>query len=130
MLNYKKRIANIILPIVGNIKSKLRQYDPKETILISGTPRSGTTWIAEVLRTCLGYNLLWGPLQIDPALLRKLKLSERPFIKNNRISKDQHGFFDSIMQCKFLNYNTLRLKEKKFDINTIVKNNPWIIKFV
>jgi hypothetical protein len=39
-----------------------RGYDPQRTIVVSGTPRGGTTWIAETLAKAPGTLHLWEPL--------------------------------------------------------------------
>jgi hypothetical protein len=55
-----------------------RDYDPRKTIVVSGTPRGGTTWLAETLAQTPGYLHLFEPL--DPfhlvATLKALPESE------------------------------------------------------
>ena len=54
----------------GNILYKFNKYvlshkdlDPKDTILIAGTPRSGTTWFEEMVINFSSYTFLHEPLQ-------------------------------------------------------------------
>lgn len=42
-------------------------YDLNETIVVSGSPRSGTTWLAQILGGLPGYDLLKEPLNIKYA---------------------------------------------------------------
>jgi hypothetical protein len=41
-----------------------RRYDPRRTIVVAGTPRGGTTWVAETLAKAPGYLPLMEPEQV------------------------------------------------------------------
>src|SRR5262249_7295463 len=40
-----------------------RRYDANKTIVVSGNPRGGTSWLAEALAENPGQLLLWEPLE-------------------------------------------------------------------
>lgn len=54
----------IILPLqyFDKIVFKSKKIEIKDTILLAGTPRSGTTWLMEILRTLPGYVSLFEPV--------------------------------------------------------------------
>jgi len=53
----KNKIQNINEHLLKN-----KKYEEKDTILIAGSPRSGTTWLMDILRTIPGYTNLFEPL--------------------------------------------------------------------
>jgi hypothetical protein len=72
----KKRLFMIIKPprVVRSLINKgidilwekwlSRGYDPRRTIVVAGTPRGGTTWVAETLAKAPGYLPLMEPEQV------------------------------------------------------------------
>lgn len=59
-----KIMKPIIFPLqyFDKIIFKSKKIDIKNTILLAGTPRSGTTWLMEILRTLPGYVSLFEPV--------------------------------------------------------------------
>lgn len=59
----------------------LGQCDIEDTIVVSGSPRSGTTWLSELLRVLPGYKAVNEPLHLDHSpLARELeRLGWRPY---------------------------------------------------
>ena len=51
-----------------------------DSVIILGSPRSGTTWLAQIVATLSGYKHLDKPLRLAPALVRKLNLKERNYV--------------------------------------------------
>lgn len=49
-------------PKLNEIVFKIKKYDLRDTIVVAGTPRSGTTWMAEVLSAKSGYTVIFEPL--------------------------------------------------------------------
>lgn len=52
-------------------KTTLRNYSINNTIIISGTPRGGTTWLAELLAAVTKSPILWEPL--EPSYHQEIK---------------------------------------------------------
>lgn len=82
-----EKIMNIIQPgmkipfYIDGIISRRKKIEIQDTILIAGTPRSGTTWLMEILGTIKGYTYLFEPLQ--PAWFpesRKIGFDSRTYI--------------------------------------------------
>ncbi len=40
----------------------MKKYNLQDTIIVAGSPRSGTTWLAEVLSSTRGYSMIYEPL--------------------------------------------------------------------
>jgi hypothetical protein len=50
------------MPIIDNMILKNKKFNISDTILIAGSPRSGTTWLLEILAATPGYTSLFEPL--------------------------------------------------------------------
>lgn len=67
---------------------RLREYayrligrgEVHQSIIVSGSPRSGTTWLAQILASLPGYKHFNEPLRLAPPLVRKLGLEERNYV--------------------------------------------------
>jgi hypothetical protein len=53
--------------------------DLEKAILVLGSPRSGTTWLAQMISTLPGYKHLDEPFRLAPPLVSRLNLRERNF---------------------------------------------------
>lgn len=51
--------------IRSRLKAWLSSCTPDNTILVAGSPRSGTTWLSEIIATLPGYKLFDEPLHLD-----------------------------------------------------------------
>jgi len=63
---------------------KTKRVKIKDTILMTGSPRSGTTWLMEVLDSIPGYTFIFEPL--NPTFfteIPKLGLLDKPYIKKD-----------------------------------------------
>lgn len=66
-----------------------RKINIRDTIIVSGTPRGGTTWFMELLETLPDYKSIFEPLHKDWfPLVKKLNLPSRPYLEPNA-EKDQ-----------------------------------------
>jgi hypothetical protein len=52
----------------------------EQSIILTGSPRSGTTWLAQILASLPGYKHFDEPLRLAPPLVRKLGLEERNYV--------------------------------------------------
>jgi len=59
-VNVLTRMRYILEVIISKIP---RDYEIKDTIVISGTPRGGTTWLMEILATLPEYKTIFEPLK-------------------------------------------------------------------
>lgn len=60
---------------------KLRKISPNETILIAGSGRSGTTWLANIIAACQGFGIIFEPFdhrKVPEAKILPLRTYLRP----------------------------------------------------
>lgn len=103
------------------------------TYLISGSPRGGTTWLAESMARALHTRRLrWEPLQDgNNALPESLRISKRPFIEPNSVIAEQEvKFFDELMNGKQANAHLLRLRQRPLNLFALFQDSPLLVKFV
>lgn len=59
---FVKGKASIALGYLNRARFAMRNFDIKDTIVVSGSPRSGTTWVANIVSNLPGYSVLFEPL--------------------------------------------------------------------
>lgn len=118
-------ITNFLLDRYASMGAKT--YDIHNTIVISGCPRSGTTWLAEILNTIPNSNILMEPLHLRWVPEAKdIGFSGRTHIEPNEDWPEAEDFMKRVLSGQIMNINTL-LKVKPMQI---LKNRNWIVKFV
>ncbi|HIH72124.1 MAG: Uncharacterized protein XD43_1711 [Thermococcales archaeon 44_46] len=117
-----------------------RKINIRDTIIVSGTPRGGTTWFMELLETLPDYKSIFEPLHKDWfPLVKKLNLPPRPYLEPNA-EKDQLKkyltlvFTDQIVsKSPRFPMNLRSIKKRLFATKILVKfiraNRilPWIV---
>jgi len=84
---------------IGTAIPKIRKIE--DTIIISGTPRSGSTWLLEILRTLKTYKTIVEPL--DPRNYpeyRPLKMPARPYLNPNQENKALYNYLERLFKGK------------------------------
>lgn len=61
ILNIKKLVQNNLFQVLCYYK-KIKKNDITNNLIIAGSPRSGTTWLAEIFSDILDKPILWEPL--------------------------------------------------------------------
>ncbi|TVO63031.1 hypothetical protein FPL11_10030 [Spiribacter aquaticus] len=132
MSSLKRSIA---IPLTA-LSCLARTVNPQRNdniFVVSGSPRAGTTWLAETLaRTLNTHRVYWEPLQDgNIALPGALKTSKRPFIEHdNQLSFAEKKFFEDLLYGKQANSHLLRLKKYPRNAFTVLSSGPLLIKFV
>lgn len=100
-------------------------YDPKRTIFICGSGRSGTTWLAEQIAYRRGIMFIWEPFEPSSSVrLKDLNFGYDPEINNiNDLDRDHFKYIDSFMRGVDLGIDQLR-----FTTNTKLSNATKIIQ--
>lgn len=116
----------------GNYLHKDRNLNP---IVISGSPRSGTSWLAESIAQIFATKrLLWEPLQDGNMEKDGLGFTKRPFLEGNTVTVEMENFFIELMNAVQVNSHLLRLGKRYKNIPGtmygLVSNQRLIIKFV
>jgi len=113
------------LSTVGNLLFPNRNKVP---IIISGSSRGGTTWVAEtVAKTFDSNRILWEPLQDGNIENSGLALSKRPSINEKNITPDIEKFFSSLLHANQANSHLLRLRENPLNVIRLLSNKRLII---
>lgn len=121
----KTVVLNTALPYYGRLQAK--NYDIRKTIVITGCPRSGTTWLAEIMSTVPGYRMLYEPLDMNRVPEAKAAgLGWRPYIAPGTDWPEAEEFLRRVLTGQILN----RLTTKHLSIAQILRRNAWVIKFV
>ncbi len=100
-------------------------------IIISGSPRGGTTWIAESIARMYGSaRVLWEPLQDGNFEKQPLRLSKRPYIDESSADTRIDAFFERLLHGTMVNRHTLRLNKQPGHRWSLFRNQRLVIKFV
>ena len=107
MLRQFRKIRLILIGFIGSILFKIvhrNGFDPRQTILIFGSIRSGTTWLAEVLSSLDGYIQIFEPLHPDyvPEVSR-IFTDRNPYIPPHQDWPEGHSLFSKIHSGKLIN---------------------------
>jgi hypothetical protein len=130
---------NSALDSLGAVKA--RGYDTADTIVISSYPRSGSTWLAEILSTIPGTCIMWEPLnpgdhwvilglKKNPAL-EHLGLDEYPVVAPGSPDDrpDVYNYIERVLMGRALSRYTLSHAIAHIGWRRIVASERWIVKF-
>jgi hypothetical protein len=126
-------IVNSTLQTAVEVNNRMHHYDLQDTWVVSGTPRSGTTWLAEVLLSAeKDARLLWEPLRgRNNAALRGMNFPTRLFLDvHEECNPATHQFLERVLLGETLNHQTLRLKTQPRNGRYVLGKGRWIVKFV
>jgi hypothetical protein len=111
--------------------------------VISGSPRSGTTWLAEIISASVqNPRMIWEPFHCKNPELKNYNFSHRPYIKESDKKDTNIEFFQKLLKGDMLNLTTLKINATpKFFykkgvgslhnvLYSIFGNGQLIIKFV
>ncbi len=96
------------------MKFSSKTLDINDTLAIFGTPRSGTTWMMEILSDLPGYISLFEPLHPSYPLPREYDkgFNSRPYIHPNLEDRDLNIFLENVFQGKLISEtNRFKLKD-------------------
>jgi len=126
-----KRATSPFLQLASRTGNLIYPHRNDEALLISGSPRGGTTWIAESIGAALGNSrILWEPLQEGNISKLNLGFSKRPYLDKNTVTIKQEKFFHSLVNARQANSHLLRIREYPFNFIQLLANSRLIIKFV
>ncbi len=116
-----------------------RRYDPRRTIVVAGSPRGGTSWVAETIATTPGALILWEPLEpsTHPNILQVLGIGFDHYIPpGTRVTPDmpdwtlyqylQRVFAGQVPLSEYLGIRGWR----KAPIRNLLRFRRYVVKFV
>lgn len=102
-----------------------RGYDERRTIVLTGSPRSGTTWVASLFGAIPGAAVLFEPLHLNevPGAAR-VGFTWRTYVDPSADWPEGEAFMRRIVQGRLLTPWTSR------EITSIRRVTTWVVKFV
>lgn len=143
-----KQLKHTISGAIANYKSKqlIEQFylknklNSNNNIIITGSPRSGTTWLAEVFLKIQGGFMLFEPLSLTGVeRVKDMEFDWRQHIPEDEIWTEATTYFEDLHKGKYLTPWMLSHSEKQTLLNTeffilkFVRANlllPWFIKSI
>jgi hypothetical protein len=131
-------LARIKSEQVINSFYKSNQLEPSKNIVITGSPRSGTTWLAEILSKKKGSFMLFEPLSLTGVKrVKEIGFDWRQHIPEDAKWTEAEHYFTDLLNGKHLTPWMLshsdknKLKDANYFILKFVRANlllPWFIK--
>lgn len=119
---YRQRLK----PALARLRN-LRPYSIANTIVMSGTPRGGTSWLAEILATLPKSSLIWEPLDLEyTEEAARLGLDWRTYVPASESRPALEEFFGRVLTGRVRNpriNNAAKLRE-------ILEAETFIVKFI
>lgn len=86
-----------------------KNYDMKNTIVIAGEPRGGTTWLYEILLNSIPFSFgIWEPLALYRNVrLKELNFSWRQYIDPKHEWKEAEALFKDILTGRNMNLSQI-----------------------
>ena len=112
-------------------------FDHRNTLLLTGSPRSGTTWLAQIFHKAGGSCLINEPLSLGIPFVRQAGLEWRTYLKPNEINYKVFNLITGIFSGKYigsvslgLNSPSRMLNAKALILKSIRANRliPWLLK--
>lgn len=115
------------LDILCKMIKPVRAFEPEKNILIFSYPRSGSTWLMELIGNIPGTVNLWEPLHIQYVKpFRTLGFGWRQHIPEGEEWKEAKEKFEQLFRGKYLNF---WLSSRDFPLRFVTADR-MIIKFV
>lgn len=122
---FSLRVLYAPLTYYGRLRA--RHYDIGNTIVMAGSPRSGTTWLSEILHAIPRSCILHEPLR--PGAIPEaeaLRLGWSPYIAPEADWPEAEEFMRRVLAGQTLYRHTTR----RASLAEILRNEHWIVKFV
>jgi hypothetical protein len=128
----RAKLSNYVL---GHYSKWLsRTYDINNTIVISGVPRGGTTWLYEMLLESIPRSCgIWEPLSLESKYnvrVRQLNFAWRQYMDPMREWKEAEGLFRDILAGANINRSYIYNYSSTFEyLKRISSSETYVIKF-
>jgi hypothetical protein len=113
---------------VGDVLHPHRNDSP---ILVSGSPRSGTTWIAESISSAVNTErIMWEPLRSANLRVPETFASARPWVDEDSVTAEVDAFLADLIRGKQLNSHLIRFRKYPKNALALLRNQCLLLKFV
>ncbi|MCS3662059.1 sulfotransferase [Salinibacter ruber] len=79
-----------------------RVYDPAQTVLVSASPRSGSTWVAEVVARATDASLIWEPLSRKYEAAQRAGFDWNTVVRPGETAPRKRAYIDGILSGRAL----------------------------
>ena len=111
--------------------SKPYRYKLNDTIVVSGTPRGGTTWLMEILLTLPRYKYVFEPFhKLWFPQVNKFGLNQRPYIPPHQDNYTMYTFLEDVFTGRMI---SKRPDFKPLEFSNAIRRvfaNKLLVKFV
>lgn len=134
MDSHKNRVKKVEAALCRTTTGAFNRIYPernRDPLIISGSPRGGTTWIAESIARMYGSTrVLWEPLQDGNWEKEACAFGKRPRVDEGNADERKDAFFERLLCGTMVNRHTLRLNKQPEHLWSLFRNQRLIIKFV
>jgi hypothetical protein len=114
---------SVLNPVLGNLTAD-RDYDLRDTILVAGWARSGTTWLAEVLSAIPKSAILFEPLHDKVPDAAAAGFPPTDILSPGEGSESQKLFMERVLRGRVLNWWTCSCNP----LARSIRPKIWIVK--
>ncbi|MFX0035954.1 MAG: sulfotransferase domain-containing protein [Candidatus Hermodarchaeota archaeon] len=125
-----KNILKKNLFLLDHLSFKYKKIKTQDTLIISGTPRSGTTWLMEIIEKLPKYASVFEPL--NPKWFPDAKLygfNSRTYVPLNTDWKRGEKYLHKVFSGKIISKNPNYNPDPKFIIKRLL-SNKIVVKFI
>ncbi len=120
-------LANVLLFLRSKTISS--SYKEEDSILIFCSPRGGSTWLAELLTSIQGYNLIWEPLHLfNNPIAKKYGFTWHNYQNKHQENEVKENYLKGLFTGKELNTRTMT--SLNLDFGSLINFKGLVIKFV
>jgi len=122
----RRVVRACVNPWIVSLSSR-RHYDLANTLVVAGTPRSGTTWLAEVLTSLPGTGLVFEPLHIaNVPLARAAGFGWATYMEPDTVWPEGEAFIRKVLEGRIVCSWTM----SHMSMTRAFRPKRWIVKFV
>ena len=127
---YIRKIKILIRGFVSSLIFKLlyrKGFDPTKTLIICGSTRSGSTWLAELVSSIDGHSQIFEPMHTGYLKeAKKAGIKKNMYVQGNDAWLNGQKFFTRVLSGKVINpWTTSQIPWKK-----LIKTERLVVKFV
>ncbi|WP_183957622.1 sulfotransferase domain-containing protein [Salinibacter ruber] len=109
-----KNVANVLLKSFSKFKSK--KYKSSKTIILSGTGRSGTTWVSEIICSKSGIEMLYEPFSGDRELKKYDINSVDLYLSEKNVEQKQYDYLENIILKRNVTLDKVKDEERIWNV--------------